>query len=458
MGRLFGTDGVRGVANTELTCERAVAIGRAAALVLAREDARTTVLIGCDTRISGDMLTCAVAAGLTSAGADVITLGVVPTPAVAYLVTKLGADAGVMISASHNPAAYNGIKIFSGDGYKLPDLLEEQIEQLVLDRLASEGDMPFAKPTGGDVGRITACRDARQMYIEHLISTVPGSLSGLRIALDCANGSASATAEALFTALGAEVHMLSHTPNGVNINEKCGSTHPEALAAYVRTHGLHGGAAFDGDADRCLLVDENGSLIDGDMILSMLAMDLQAQGRLTRNTVVGTVMTNFGFQRFCEANGLRFAATQVGDRFVLEEMLREDYALGGEQSGHIIFREYATTGDGQLTAIQLFALLQRRSVPLSRLNSYMHPCPQVMVNLTVTPEGKLHFYTDTAVKAAVDKARADLGGTGRVVVRPSGTEPLIRVMAEGDDDAAIRQAVDAVASVIEARLGAVRAE
>ena len=448
MGRLFGTDGVRGIANTELTCERAMAIGRAAATVLAREDARTTVLIGCDTRISGDMLTCAVAAGLTSVGADVITLGVVPTPAVAYLVTKFGADAGVMISASHNPAASNGIKIFSGDGYKLPDLLEERIEQLVLD-----GEELFAQPTGGDVGGITARPDARQMYIEHLISTVSGSLSGLKIALDCANGSASATAEALFTALGAEVHMLSHTPDGVNINKECGSTHPEMLSEYVRAHGLHGGAAFDGDADRCLLVDERGALIDGDMILSILAMDMKAQGKLKRDTVVGTVMTNFGFQRFCEENGLRFAATQVGDRFVLEEMLREDYALGGEQSGHIIFREYATTGDGQLTAIQLFSLLNRCGKTLSQLNSYMRPCPQVMVNLTVSPEGKLHFYTDAAVKTAIEEVRTALGTTGRVVVRPSGTEPLIRVMAEGDDGAAIRQAVDAVAAVIVRRLG-----
>lgn len=453
MGRLFGTDGVRGIANTELTCERALAIGRAAGTVLARADARTAVLIGCDTRLSGDMLTCAVAAGLTSVGADVITLGVVPTPAVAYLVTKLGADAGVMISASHNPAASNGIKIFSRDGYKLPDLLEERIEQLVLD-----GEAPFAAPTGGDVGRITAAPEARQMYADHLKSTVDTPLSGLRIALDCANGSASVTAENLFSDLGAEVHMLSCTPSGVNINEKCGSTHPEALAEYVRTHGLHGGAAFDGDADRCLMVDENGALIDGDMILSILASDMKARGKLIRDTVVGTVMTNFGFQRFCDANGLRFAATQVGDRFVLEEMLREGYTLGGEQSGHIIFREYATTGDGQLTALQLFSLLCRSGKPLSLLNTKMRRSPQVMVNLTVTAEGKLHFYTDLAICDAMDKARDSLGRTGRIVVRPSGTEPLIRVMAEGDDAAAIRDAVDSVAAVICQRLGAVRAD
>lgn len=447
MGRLFGTDGVRGIANTELTCERAMAIGRAAALVLSGEGERPTFLIGSDTRISGDMLTAAVAAGLTSAGADVITLGVVPTPAVAYLVTKLSASAGVMISASHNPAKYNGIKIFSGDGYKLPDLLEERIEQLVLD-----GEEPILLPTGGAVGRITENLSARRLYIEHLTKSVSAPLSGIRIALDAANGSASVTAKELFSGLGAEVHMLSDTPDGVNINEKCGSTHPEALSRYVIEHGLDGGAAFDGDADRCMIIDEKGNLIDGDMILSILSADMKERGKLAKNTVVGTIMTNFGFQRFCQANGIHFAMTQVGDRFVLEEMLREGYALGGEQSGHIIFREFATTGDGQLTALQVFSLLCRSGKKLSELNTKMRPSPQVMINLTVTAEGKLRFYTDTAVKKAMDEARSLLGDTGRIVVRPSGTEPLIRVMAEGDDAALIERAAESVAEVIKARL------
>ncbi len=447
MGRLFGTDGVRGVANTELTCERAMAIGRAAALVLSGEGQRPTFLIGSDTRISGDMLTAAVAAGLTSAGADVITLGVVPTPAVAYLVTKLSASAGVMISASHNPAKYNGIKIFSGDGYKLPDLLEERIEQLVLD-----GEEPILLPTGGAVGRITKNLSARELYLEHLTKSVSAPLSGIRIALDAANGSASVTAKELFSGLGAEVHMLSNTPDGVNINEKCGSTHPDALARYVVEHGLDGGAAFDGDADRCMIIDEKGNLIDGDMILSILSADMKERGKLAKNTVVGTIMTNFGFQRFCQANGIHFAATQVGDRFVLEEMLREGYALGGEQSGHIIFREFATTGDGQLTALQVFSLLCRSGKKLSELNTKMRPSPQVMINLTVTAEGKLRFYTDTAVKKAMDEARSLLGDTGRIVVRPSGTEPLIRVMSEGDDAVLIERAAESVADVIKVRL------
>ena len=448
MGRLFGTDGVRGIANTELTCERAVAIGRAAAAVLQPEGRRARFLIGTDTRISGDMLAGAVAAGITSAGADVIMLGVVPTPAVSYLVTKCAADAGVMISASHNPAPSNGIKIFSGDGYKLPDLLEERIETLVLD-----GGEEIPVPTGGAVGRITADPTARNLYIEHLKETVSGDFSGLRIALDCANGSASATAYDLFSALGAQVHMLSHTPDGVNINENCGSTHPEMLAAYVRSHGLDAGAAFDGDADRCMMVDETGKLIDGDMILSILASDMKERGKLTGNTVVGTVMTNFGFQRFCEENGIRFAATQVGDRFVLEEMVREDYALGGEQSGHIIFREFARTGDGQLTALQMLYLMRRSGEKLSRLNTKMRPCPQVLINLDVTAEGKVHFYTDTEIRKAMENARLALGNSGRIVVRPSGTEPLIRVMAEGDDGEAIEAAAKSVAAVIAARIG-----
>ncbi len=447
MGRLFGTDGVRGVANTELSCEIALAVGRAAGTVLKKERGRATFLIGCDTRVSGDMLSSAVAAGLTSVGADVVLLGVVPTPAVAYLVTSMGADAGVMISASHNPAEHNGIKIFRGDGYKLPDLLEEEIESLVLD------GGTFAAPTGGDVGRITVNTDARQMYVRHLADTAETPLRGLKIALDCANGSASSTAETLFTSLGAEVHMLSSTPDGVNINEDCGSTHPEALAAYVIAHGLDGGAAFDGDADRCLLIDEKGEVIDGDMILSILATEKKERGTLRHNTVVGTVMTNFGFVRFCEAEGIRFIATQVGDRFVLEEMLREGSVLGGEQSGHIIFTEYATTGDGQLTAVQMFSLLARSGKTLSQLNTKMRRAPQVMRNLRTTAEGKLRFYTDTEIARAIKEAEAMLGDSGRIVVRPSGTEPLIRVMAEGDEEDAIRRAACAVAEVIETRLG-----
>jgi len=448
MGRLFGTDGVRGVANTELTCETALSIGRAAAAVLSAGCRRRPVfVIGADTRASSDMLTAAVSAGLCSVGADVIRLGVVPTPAVAYLVEKYKADAGVMISASHNPAAFNGIKIFSGDGYKLPDLLEEQIEAIVLD-----GAPIPPLPVGDGVGRITEAENVCRDYIAHVKSTAAYSLDGLRVAVDCANGSASRTAETLFTSLGAEVHMLHDQPNGANINDNCGSTHMESLAEAVVEGGYDCGVAFDGDADRCLCVDENGALVDGDMMMSICALDLKERGRLSRNAVVGTIMTNFGFGKFCEENGLRFEATKVGDRFVLEEMLLEDYSFGGEQSGHIIFRDFATTGDGQLSAVQLLSIMRRTGKRLSELNCVMTKYPQTMINLHVSPEGKLRFYTDSEVKRAVEEAKEMLGESGRVVVRPSGTEPLIRVMAEGEDEGRIAEAAEHAAEVIRARL------
>ncbi len=449
MGRLFGTDGVRGIANTELTPERAMEIGRAAATVLAEGcRRRPTFVIGSDTRASSDMLCAAMIAGLCSVGADVIKLGVIPTPAVAYLVGKYKADAGVMISASHNPAEFNGIKIFSGNGLKLPDMLEERIEELVLDRIR-----PMAKPVGRDVGRLSVAPNAADDYIRHVKSTAYTCLDGLRVAIDCANGSASVTAPALFRQMGAEVHVLHCEPDGANINENCGSTHMESLSAYVKEHGLDLGVAFDGDADRCLCVDETGELIDGDRIMAICALDLKKRGKLNRNTVVGTVMTNFGFGKFCEENDLRFIATKVGDRYVLEEMLQEDYSFGGEQSGHIIFRDFATTGDGQLTATQLMTLMKAEGRKLSDLASVMTRYPQIILNLTVSAEGKIAFFTDTEVNAAMEEAREILGKTGRIVVRPSGTEPLIRVMAEGMDEELIETVADRVAKVIADRLG-----
>ncbi len=449
MGRLFGTDGVRGVANTELTCERAMEIGRAAATVLAEGCRhRPTFIIGGDTRASSDMLAAALIAGLCSVGADVIQLGVVPTPAVAYLVGKYKADAGVMISASHNPAEFNGIKIFSGNGLKLPDMLEERIEELVLDKLR-----PMATPIGGEVGKLSYAQTATEDYIRHVKSTAYTCLEGLHIAIDCANGSASATAPTLFRELGADVHILHASPDGVNINRGCGSTHIEALAEYVVANHLDCGVAFDGDADRCLCVDENGELVDGDRIMAICALDLKKRGKLNGNTVVGTIMTNFGFGKFCEANDLRFIATKVGDRYVLEEMLQEDYSLGGEQSGHIIFRDYATTGDGQLTAVQLLTLMKAESKKLSELGSVMTRYPQVMINLTISADGKVAFYSDTEVARTMEEAKETLGKTGRIVVRPSGTEPMIRVMAEGMDQDLINQVAKKVASVISDRLG-----
>ena len=445
MGRLFGTDGVRGIANTELTVERAMEIGRAAAEVISDGCRRRPLfIVGADTRMSSSMIGCAVMAGICSRGADVIDLGVVPTPAVAYLVGKYKADAGVMISASHNPAEFNGIKIFGGEGYKLPDALEDKIEAIVLD-----GESDGKKPIGGEVGKVTKADRAARDYIDHVKRSVLYSLDGMKVAIDCANGSASTTAAKLFEELGANATILHADPNGTNINDNCGSTHIDRLSKFVVEGGYDCGVAFDGDADRCLAVDENGKLVDGDQMMAICALDLQERGRLNGNAVVGTIMTNFGFGKFCDEHGIKFIATKVGDRYVLEEMLLEDYSFGGEQSGHIIFRDFATTGDGQLTACQL---LRRKGKKLSELASVMTCYPQTMVNLKVSAEGKLKFYTDPDIRDAMNEAKTELGSTGRLVVRPSGTEPLIRVMAEGEDMAQIEEITNRVANVIKERL------
>lgn len=448
MGRLFGTDGVRGVANSELTCEMAMNIGRAAAMVLTDNNHRhPKILIGKDTRISSDMLESAITAGLCSVGANVVQLGVVPTPAVAFLVGKYKADAGVMLTASHNPCEFNGIKIFSGDGYKLPDALEEQIEAIVLDHAEK-----YACPIAGDIGSVSYAENAARDYIDHIKSTVAFSLDGLRVGIDCANGAASRTAEQLFTELGATCYMLSDKPNGVNVNDNCGSTHMESLMSFVKENHLDAGIAFDGDADRCLAVDEKGQLVDGDFLMAICAADLKSRGKLAKNAVVGTIMTNMGFTRFCDENDIKFAATKVGDRYVLEEMLLEGYNFGGEQSGHIIFHDFATTGDGQLTGAQLLSILRRREAKLSSLATLMARYPQVMVNVQVSAEGKLRFYTDTEVKNAIERAKAKLGSNGRIVVRPSGTEPLLRVMIEGEDPEYINVLANSVADVVRERL------
>lgn len=448
MGRLFGTDGVRGVANKDLTCELAMKLGRAAAAVLTNKSTRhPRVIIGKDTRLSSDMLENAMAAGLCSVGASVVLLGVVPTPAVAYLVEKYKADAGIMISASHNSYEYNGIKIFSGDGFKLPDDLEERIESLIL----GEAPLPAA-PADSDLGTVETAPNALRDYIDHVKSTVHFSLDGLEIALDCANGSSAMTAETLFTELGAKVHMLANEPNGVNINDGCGSTHMESLIEYVKTHKVDAGIAFDGDADRCLAVDENGEPVDGDFIMAICGLDMKSRGKLNKNCIVGTIMTNLGFIKFCEANGIHFEATKVGDRYVLEEMLLENYSFGGEQSGHVIFRDFATTGDGQLTAAQLLSIMKRREAKLSSMTTVMERYPQTIKNIRVTPEGKLAFYTDPKVKQAIDAATKMLAGNGRVIVRPSGTEPLLRVMVEGQDLALIEKIAEDISEVIKEEL------
>ena len=448
MGRLFGTDGVRGVANTELTCELAMNIGKAAAMVLINDEVKhPTFLIGKDTRLSGDMLEGALIAGLCSVGANVRLLGVIPTPAVAYLVGKYKADAGIMISASHNPFEFNGIKIFNEDGYKLPDDLEEEIEAIVLD-----GKIPYSKPDFENMGTVSIETNAVADYVEHVQCTIENDLSGLEIALDCSNGSASRTAKLLFEGLGAKCHMLSDDPNGVNINDECGSTHMEHLMDYVREHHLDAGLAFDGDADRCLAVDDNGNLVDGDYVMAICALDMKSRGKLKKDTVVGTIMTNMGFNRFCDVNELNFVSTKVGDRYVLETMLREGYNIGGEQSGHIIFLNHATTGDGQLTGVQLLSLINRRNAKLSSLATLMERFPQVLINVKVSQEGKMRFYTDKEIKAEIKRVEEILGETGRIIVRVSGTEPLIRVMVEGEDAEKIAKLANETADVVRDRL------
>lgn len=447
MGRLFGTDGARGIANSELTCELATNIGRAAAYVLTEKTTeKPKVLIGKDTRVSSNMLEMALAAGLCSVGADVVLVGFVPTPAIAFLVKDREADAGIMISASHNPCEYNGIKIFDGNGYKLPDALEEEIESLVLDDMS-----PIKFPVGGDVGSVFLRHDYVDLYIDHLVKSVDTDLSGLKIAIDCANGCASYTAEKLFTRLGATVHMMHCNPNGVNINAHCGSTHMEDLTDYINGHDMDLGLAFDGDSDRCLAVDENGKLIDGDRMIAVFALDMKEKGILNDDTAVVTVMTNLGFKQFAERNGINVLETKVGDRYVLEEMIKHNYQIGGEQSGHIIFKNFATTGDGQLSGAMLAAILAKTGRPASEIASVMTVLPQTLVNIKASPELKEKLNTDSDIKAAIESVKKELGKSGRILVRASGTEPLIRVMLEGENIAEIKRLAREVAAVIEGK-------
>lgn len=448
MGRLFGTDGARGVANTEITCELAMQIGRAAAMVLTENLAhRPRVLIGMDTRASGEMLEAALTAGFCSVGADVCLLGVLPTPAVAYLVKAYGYDAGVMISASHNPCEYNGIKIFQSTGYKLPDALESEIEAIILD----EAKVP-PEPVGGEVGRVTRAETAAEDYIRHLLSTTDVRCDGMKIALDCANGSASVTARRVFEALGAECVVIHDRPDGVNINRDCGSTHLAALQKCVVENGCDAGFAFDGDADRMLAVNHLGEEVDGDRAIAVCAKAMKAEGRLQKDTAVVTVMSNMGFFKFCAQNGIACEKTKVGDRYVLENMLKHGYSIGGEQSGHIIFLEYATTGDGQLSAIQLLKVLKKTGKTLKTLADEMRVYPQVLYNVRVSNFGRVRFAEDAEIQNAIRRTEAELGDTGRVLVRVSGTEPLVRVMLEGENEEQIRVLGETLAEVVRERL------
>lgn len=444
MGKLFGTDGIRGVANETLDCRLAYRVGQAAAISLTKKPGvKPSVVIGKDTRISSDMLEGALIAGLTASGCNVVRLGVIPTPGVAYLTVKLHADAGVVISASHNPFEHNGIKMFSGEGFKLSDALEEEIESLIL----WEGELPVK--TGAALGQVMDGAFTAEQYLDHLASTV-GQLPRMRVLIDCANGAASATARKLFSRFALNVDYINDTPNGVNINNHCGSTHIEMLAEKVREGGYALGLAFDGDADRCLAVDENGGLIDGDQIMAICADTLTKQGKLTGSGFVATVMSNIGLHKYCAEHGLRLLCAAVGDRNVLEMMQREGMALGGEQSGHIIFLEHMTTGDGQLAALQLLSILAQSGRRASELASAVTRYPQVLLNVRVGGnDEKKAIMESPLLGEAIRKAEAGLGGNGRVLVRASGTEPLIRVMVEAGSEQTARETAETLVHAVE---------
>lgn len=449
MGKLFGTDGVRGVANTELTCELAYQLGRAGGYVLTKEcDHKPRILVGMDTRISGDMLEGALVAGICSVGAQPVCCGVIPTPAVAYLVRKYGLDAGVMISASHNPVEYNGIKFFNSKGYKLADALEDEIEALI------EAGMPgLPSPTGGLLGVRHEAEGALDDYVRFIVEACPEKLSGLKVVVDCANGAAYQAAPLALYELGAEVTAIHREPDGVNINAGCGSTHPEDLQQTVKALGADVGLAFDGDADRCLAVDEAGNLIDGDQIMAICGRAMKEKGLLKQDTIVGTVMSNLGFIQMGQREGIAVLQAPVGDRYVLEEMQKNGYNLGGEQSGHIIFLDHNTTGDGLMTAVQLLTVMRETGKPLSELAAVMEVLPQVLVNARVQNSRKKEFMNVPALKEAMEAVAERFAENGRVLIRPSGTEPLIRVMIEGKDLALMQQEADKLAALLEEYLG-----
>lgn len=439
MGRLFGTDGIRGIAGEELTRELAKKVGGALTRVLKKE--RAKILIGMDTRESSEGLAYALADGIISSGSEAVMAGVCSTPAVAFLLRRHLCDAGVMISASHNPYNYNGIKIFGCDGFKLSDALEDEIETNLENQAVTNKN-----------GRLSYLCSAKEEYLNYLKACFPDSLCGLKIGIDCANGSASKTAAELFCSLGAECIMMGEEPNGTNINEGCGSTHLEGLKRLVLDRGLDAGIAFDGDADRCLAVDENGREIDGDYIMALLALRMKEEKRLWENTVVGTVMSNLGFVKFCESEGIRFIGTRVGDRYVLERLNEGGYALGGEQSGHIILRDFATTGDGQLTALALLSMVKKNGRSLSTLADIMKKYPQYSVNISADQWDKLALSRDSVIKEFISNAEISLGEGGRLVIRPSGTEPLIRIMAEGEEIVSVKAVCDRLAGEIQKRL------
>jgi phosphoglucosamine mutase len=443
--RLFGTDGIRGLANRELTAELALNVSVAAAHILVENihDHRPKAIVGSDSRASGEFLEAAVVAGLTSAGVDVYRVGVLPTPAIAYLVASSGADLGVMLSASHNPMPDNGIKLFARGGGKLDDVIEDQIQARMSE--------PWERPTGRGVGRVIEDKDAANRYIQYLLSTVSQKLDGLKVVVDCANGAASFVAPEALRKAGAEVIAIANTPDGWNINDGVGSTHLDFLKAEVKKHGADLGIAHDGDADRCLAVDADGVEVDGDQIIAILAAGLNARGELAKSTVVATVMSNLGFFKAMEAANIKVEVTGVGDRYVLEKMLSDDLALGGEQSGHVIYRKFANTGDGILTALTLLQEIKRSGKSLKDAAAIMQKFPQVLINVKDVAKEKLG--SSVAIKSAVEKSEAELAGAGRVLLRASGTEALVRVMVEASTDTLASSVATELAEVVKRELG-----
>jgi phosphoglucosamine mutase len=449
MGRLFGTDGVRGIANQELSAELAYELGRAGSHVLTAETNHTPrIIVGKDTRISGDMLEAALVAGICSVGAEAICLGVIPTPAVAYLTRLYGADAGVVISASHNPCEFNGIKYFNDKGYKLSDAIEERIESIMLDKSEK-----IPRPSGSFIGRKTVKDTALEDYVSFLKNTIDCSIKGIKIAVDCANGAAYRVAPTTFSELDADVYVINNNPDGININDCCGSTHIGGLQDFVVQSGADIGLAFDGDADRLLAVDEKGNIVDGDQIMGIIGVELKKQGRLAGNTIVATVMSNLGLDIMGSREGINIVRTKVGDRYVLEEMLEKGYRFGGEQSGHIISLEHNTTGDGMITALQLLKILEASGKRLSELASVMEVLPQVLRNAKVDNEKKYRYLEDQLIASMCRDLEAEFHGEGRVLIRPSGTEPLVRVMIEGKDPDYITARAEELVRAIEERLG-----
>lgn len=445
MARLFGTDGVRGVANDELTPLLAMQLGQAGAYVLSKEKAhKPTIMVGCDTRISGDMLANALMAGACSVGANVVYVGVIPTPAIAYLTKKYRVDAGVVISASHNPVEFNGIKFFDGNGFKLPDALEDEIEDLIRSGMK---DVQF--PTGPSVGKIKYRTDAREEYINHAVRAVPVDLTGMRIVVDCAEGASFYTSVETLKELGADIVAIHNNPDGTNINANCGSTHMGELQARVVYEKANVGLAFDGDADRLLAVDENGHRIDGDVIMAIVGNHMKSKGMLKDNTIVATVMSNLGFFLMGKENGINIEQTKVGDRYVLERMLEIGANLGGEQSGHIIFLDENTTGDGLLSALHLLQVMVETGKSLSELATVMTVLPQALVGAKVPNHKKDSYMEYAEIAEAIERVSAKFEGEGRVLIRPSGTEPLVRVMIEGKDQAMIEKEAKELAELIQ---------